>query len=183
MEHVVEEAVLLVPHADAVVGASVIALRNEEEVLEELVGDVLVARAVTASSSAIASRLRQYIPSSSSRRPARASRRAAARCSVEDADVVEPEEAALKTLLPDASFWFTHHVKFSISLWKMPRGSRDRPSVDLAIDLVDAQRRPRVHGRIHVGERPLVRGELSVRDACTIHASAARAAASRSPGR
>ena len=32
-----------------------------------------------------------------------------------------------------------------------------------AVDLVDAPRRPRVHRRVHVVERPLVRGELTVR--------------------
>ena len=68
-----------------------------QEMLPELAGDVLVSRIFAASSIAIASRFRQYIaiqpvPSACSMMPAGGQRGAA----VEDADVVQPQEAALE---------------------------------------------------------------------------------------
>ena len=87
-------------------------------------------------------------------------------------------------LLPSASLRFTHHVKLISSFWKTrSRNARSRAAVHLLLDLVDADRRPRVHRRIDVAERPLVGGNLPVRDACTTRASAAGAGPSRSRDR
>ena len=58
----------------------------------------------------------------------------------------------------------THQVKFSRSFWKTRSRNRavgDAP--DPLLDLVDAPRRPGVHRRVHVAERPLVGGDLPVR--------------------
>ncbi len=114
---VVIELVLVVPQAEALRPTPLIAAGDVEEVLEEFGRDVLVDRIV----------LRQFQRDAHQvqaihRHPARAvglvdvaagrQRRAA----VEDADVVEAEEAALENLRPCASLRFTHQVKLSISL-------------------------------------------------------------------
>ena len=101
-QHVVEEAVVLVPERDALAAEVVGGVRDVEEVLEELRRHVLVATGCCcASSSAIASMFRQYIAiqlvaSDCARRPPSGSGRGA----VEEADVVEAEEAALEDVQP-----------------------------------------------------------------------------------
>ena len=75
-----------------------------------------------------------------------------------------PRKPPWKTLFPSWSLRFTHHVKFRSSLWKTrTRNSRSGFAGALLVDLVDAPRGPRVDGRVHVRELPLVRGELPVR--------------------
>ena len=74
-----------------------------------------------------------------------------------------PRKPPANRLLPSASLRFTHQVKLSSSLWntrarKMPVALAARPG-----HLVDAPARPRVHRRIHVAERELVRRDLPVR--------------------
>ena len=71
-----------------------------------------------------------------------------------------PRKPPSKTLLPSASLRFTHHVKLRSSLWKI---ALEEVEVLVAGDLEDAQRRPGVHGRVDVAERPLVGGQLAVR--------------------
>ncbi len=53
----------------------------------------------------------------------------------------------------------------------------------LLVDLVDAPRRPGVHGRVHVAEAPTRRPGAGRSGACTTRAGAGRAAAWRSRGR
>ena len=75
-----------------------------------------------------------------------------------------PRKPPSKMLLPSASLRFTHHVKLMRSFWNAPsRKTRSRPAVHLRFDLVDADGGPRVHGRVHIAEQPLVGGNLPVR--------------------
>ena len=65
--------------------------------------------------------------------------------------------------MPSASLRFTHQVKLSSSFWNTrSRNARSPTPRLLLVDLVDAPRRPGVHRRIHIAERPLVRGQLPV---------------------
>ena len=96
VQDVVEELVLVVPQADAVAADVGHRLGDVEEVLEELGGDVLVDGLCCASSSAMRIRLRQYIAIQRCRRPGRCAAGRQRRAAVEDADVVEAEEAALE---------------------------------------------------------------------------------------
>ena len=70
-----------------------------------------------------------------------------------------PRNPPSKTLSPAASFRLTHQVKFRSSFWKMrSRKTRSRG----AVDGEHAQRGPRVDGRVHVAEGPLVGRQLAV---------------------
>ena len=93
------------------------------------------------------------------------------RATIEDADVIEPEEAALENIFP-----------FGI-LPVHPPGERDQQFVEgglekgavafaglFLLDLVNAPGGPADDGRIDVAEIPLVGGNLAVRDADTIRA-------------
>ena len=110
------------------------------------------------------SRLRQYIaiqlvPSACSRRrptgrPVRA---------VEHADVVEPEEAALEDVV--AFGVLAVHPPREVDQQLLEHALEElavAAAVDLLLDLVDADRRPRVHRRVDVAERPLVGRDLAV---------------------
>ena len=99
-------------------------------------------------------------PSTPCRRTARASPLTGSAERSKGPMLSSPRNPPSKTLLPSASLRLTHQVKFSSSLWK----TRSRKSrVLIAVDLEDAQRRPRVHRRVDVAERPLVGGQLAVR--------------------
>ena len=155
-QHVVVEAVLLVPQP-----AVVHRRRDVGEVLEELRGQVGVRLSCAASRIAISRRLRQNsaihdVPSDCSSMPPSGS--------WADRSIgpmlSSPRKPPSNTLLPLASLRFTHQVKFSSSLWRTrSRKSKSRA----AVDLEDAQRRPGVHRRVDVAERPLVGGQLAVR--------------------
>ena len=101
VQHVVIEAVLFVPQRFPSLAEVVHRVGDVYEVLPEFARDVLVRCGLRlASSSAIASMLRQYIaiqlvPSDCSKLPAGRQRRAA----VKHADVVEPEESALENVV------------------------------------------------------------------------------------
>ncbi len=74
-----------------------------------------------------------------------------------------PRKPPSNTLLPSASFRLTHQVKLRSSFWNTrSRNSRSPVRRPLLVDLVDAPRRPRVHRRVGVPERPLVGGKLTV---------------------
>ena len=76
-----------------------------------------------------------------------------------------PRNPPWKMLRPSASLRFTHQVKFSISLWKT-RSRKARspwPPRARAVDLVDPPRRPGVHRRVDVAERPFIGRQLPVR--------------------
>ena len=82
---------------------------------------------------------------------------------VEDADVVEPEEAALEDVVAERVLAVDPPVEVQEQL--VEDALEERP-VALArlrpLDLEDAQGGPGVDGRVHVGEVPLVRGDLAV---------------------
>ena len=91
-----------------------------EKVLPEFAGDVFVGRILLrASSSAIASMLRQYmaiqlVPSDCSIWPPVGSGALRSKTPM----LSSPRNPPWKTLLPSASLRLTHQVKFSSSLWK-----------------------------------------------------------------
>ena len=94
-QQVVEEAVLLVPHLVVMLADAVHRVGDPHEVLDELEGDLLVHRVVLGEDQrhlehALAVERHPRRPVRLLERPARRQLRAA----VEDADVVEPEEAA-----------------------------------------------------------------------------------------
>ena len=98
-------------------------------------------------------------PSTPSRRIAPARPRRAASSDRTGRCCRGPRKPPSNRLLPWESLRFTHQVKLSSSLWN----TRSRKSiVAVAGDLVDPQRRPRVHRRVDVAEGPLVRRQLSV---------------------
>ena len=165
MEHVVEELVLLVPERDALAGDVVHRARDVEEVLEELGRHVLVDGVLAGQFE----RDDEHVQAVHAH-PGRAVRllEVAAgrqrRAAVEDADVVEAEEAALEDVVPLGSLRFTHQVKLSSSFWKTrSRKARSARAGDPAVDLVDAPGRPGVDGRVDVAEGPFVGGQLAVR--------------------
>ena len=165
VEHVVEEAVLLVPEVMPR-RRGVHRVGDVDEVLPELAGDVLVGRVVARRAPARSRACSASTsPSSSCRRTARCGRRwAAARCGRTRRCCRGRGSRPGRRCCPSASLRFTHQVKFSSSLWKTrSRKARSPAPRALLLDLVDAQRRPGVHRRVDVAERPLVGGELAVR--------------------
>jgi len=109
---------------------------DEQEVLEELVGDVLIARLSRASSRAMSSMLRQYIPiqlvaSACSSVPPPGSGLLRSKTPM----LSSPRKPPSKTLRPSVSFRLTHQVKLSINLRKIDsRNSRSaRPVVRRSI--------------------------------------------------
>ena len=99
----------------------------------------------------------QAVPSACSRWPPVGSGARA----VEDADVVEAQEAALEDVAPRRSLRLTHQVKLASSLWKARLRKAMSPCARAApARAVDEERRPGVHGRVHVAEVPLVGRDL-----------------------
>ena len=157
--------VFFVPHARAVAAEVIDRVRDVEEVLPELAGDVFVGRIFAAP---VPSRWPagsgSTSPSSRCRRPARCSRRsAAARCGRRRRCCRGRGSRPGRRCGPSLSLRFTHQVKLSSSLWKMRCQERAiAHAAALLLDLVDAPRRPGMHRRIDVAERPFVGGELPV---------------------
>ncbi len=133
--------------------------------LEELVGDVLVALVLASELEGDLEQV-QAVHAHPARRvglledvPAGERRRA-----VEDADVVEAEEAALEDVAPLGVLAVhppreVQHQLVEDALEK----AAIAPPRHAPLDLIDALARPRVDGWVHVTEGPLVRGELPVR--------------------
>ena len=166
MQDIVEEAVLVVPEADAISRLVVDGVRDEEEVLEELRRYILVAvvllrelerdcEQVQAVHAHPARRVGLLEEASGGERRVRA---------IEDADVVETEEAAFEDVVPCGVLAI--HPPREIE-HQLVKHALEEVAVRAAgippIDLVHAQRRPRVDGRVHVAELPLVGRELAVR--------------------
>ena len=178
VQHVVEEAVLLIPQARAVVAEMVHGVGDVEEVLPELAGDVFVGRVRRAP---VPSRWPAgsgcTSPSSRCRRPARCSRRSGSGALRSNTPMLSsPRNPPWKTLRPSASLRFTHQVKLSISLWKTrSRKARSPLPLRFLLDLVNAPRGPGMHRRIDVAEGPLVGGQSARWDACTTRAASASA--------
>src|SRR5215467_6673778 len=105
MQHVVEKAILLVPHSGAVATEMIDGIRDIQEVLPELAGHVFVSRIFTRQ----LHRDRQQVQTIH-RHPTSAvgllnmTSRWQGRAAVEDADVVEPEEPTLKHVAAFAIF-------------------------------------------------------------------------------
>ena len=118
---------------------------------------------------------RSRTPSTRCRRPARAGRRRAAAGSGRTRRCCRGRGTRRRRgCLPSTSLRFTHQVKLRSSFWKTrSRNSRSRVAAP-AGHLVDAPGGPRVHGRVHVVERPLVRRDAARSGACTTRAAAAR---------
>ena len=119
-----------------------------------------------ASSSAIASMLRQYMPiHAGSVRTARGGPPVGSGAERSKTPMLSrPRKPPWNTFRPSASLRLTHQVKFSKQLVEdLLEELAVAPAARASLDLVHAQRRPRVHGRIHVAERPLVRRDLAVR--------------------
>ena len=165
VQHVVEEAVLLVPQLDAFAGDVVHRARDVDEVLEELRGDVLVGRILARQ----LERDGQHVEAVHRHprgavglldRSARRQRRAA----IEHADVVEAEEAALEDVLALGVLAVDPPGEVQQELVE---GALEEIAVGLArdalVDLVHAPRGPGMHRRIDVAERPLVGRDLPVR--------------------
>ena len=73
-----------------------------------------------------------------------------------------PRNPPAKRFFPSGSLRLTHQVKLIRSFWKtLARKTLSRFPLRPG-DLVDAPRRPRVHGRVDVAEGPLVGGDLSI---------------------
>ncbi len=70
-----------------------------------------------------------------------------------------PRKPPLNRLSPSGSIRFTHQVKFSSSFGQQPG---QEVVVAPAVDVPHVERRPRVHRRVDVTERPLVGGEGTV---------------------
>ncbi len=79
---------------------------------------------------------------------------------VDRADVVEPEEPALEDVV--ALRVDPVHPPGEVDEQLLEDALEER-EVRAAVDLEDTERRERVHGRVHVVERPLVRGQRAVR--------------------
>jgi hypothetical protein len=100
------------------------------------------------------------VPSACSRRPPLRQRSAA----VEHPDVVEPAEAALEDVAPGGVLAVDPPGEVQGELLE---GVPEELDVALApaqlLDVVDEERGPGVHRRVHVAEVPLVGGDLAVR--------------------
>ena len=140
-------------------------MRDVHEVLEELARHVLVARIQAAE---LHGDLEQVQTVHS--HPARAvglldeSADRELRAAIEDADVVETEEASLKDVVPREVLAVDPPGEVQQELVEdlLEEHRIDAAAVAL-LDLVDAPGRPRVHGRVDVAECPFVSGDLAVR--------------------
>ena len=163
MQQVVEEPVLAVPHVVVPVAHAIHGVRDPEEMLEEPIGDLVVHRIRLAEDE----RDFQHVLAVE-RHPRRAIRlveMATGRqlgAAIEHADVVEPEEAAGKHVAPLRVL--AVHPPVEVLHQALERSLEEahvRPA-ELFLDVVEEQRGPRVHRRIHVAEIPFVRRDLTV---------------------
>ncbi len=162
---VVEEPVLVVPEIEALVLALMAhRVADVDEVLPELAGEVFVRGVVVRQ----LHRHRQQVQRVH-RHPAgrigllqRAAGRQRLRA-VEHADVVQAEEAAFEDVAARGVLAVDPPREVEQQL--LEHAFEELAVADAAallLDLVDAPRRPRVHRRVHVAKRPLVRGQLPV---------------------
>ena len=162
VQHVVIEAVLLVPEAGA--AQRVHGIRDGDEVLEELRRNVLVRRILARQ----LERDRQHRVAVE-RHPGRAvgllelSAGGQRLRPVEDPDVIEAEEPAGEKIVA-VEILPVHPPGEVDQQFLKNAGKEDAISTTArARHLVHAPRGPGVHGWIHIVERPLVRGKLAVR--------------------
>src|SRR5215213_395723 len=165
MQHVIEKPVLLVPQSDLVVATVIHRMRDVDEVLPKLAGDILVRRIFFRELHRDREEIQRVHCHPT--RAVRLSNVAASRqrrAAIENTDVVETEKAALKDVHPFSVFAIDPPREIQQQLLKHTsekNGVAD--STTLLLDLVDAPRGPRMYRWIHIAERPLVRGKLTVR--------------------
>ena len=82
---------------------------------------------------------------------------------VEDADVVEAEEPPREDVAARGVLAVHPPVEVQEEALEGPLEELDVAPAEIALDVVEEERRPRVDGRIHVAEVPLVGGDLPVR--------------------
>ena len=160
-ELVVVEPVLLVPEARA--PEAVHRVRDRDEVLEELRGDVLVGRIALGQleghrehGAAVERHPRRSVRLLELAAPGQRLR------PVEDAHVVQAEEPAAEDV-PAAHVLAVHPpCEVDDQLLEDPREERPVALAARRRDLVHAPAGPGVHGRVDVGEIPLVGGDLPV---------------------
>ena len=165
VQHVVEETVLIVPHGLFAVTAMAHGVGDVEEVLPEFAGDIFIHRIFTGEFQSDGQHVERVHG-----HPGRAvglfdvapgrERRAA----VEDANVVEPQEAALEYV--HAFRVLAVYPPGEVEHELLENALKERAiaaAVLFLINLVDTPRGPRVDGRIHVTERPFIGRKLSVR--------------------
>ena len=163
-QEVVEEPVDIVPHLVVMLAEAIHRVRDPDEVLEEPVSVLLVHRVLLGEDE----RDLEHVlaveghPGRSVRLLERAPGRKR-RASVEDADVVEAEEAAREDV-PSGGVLPVHPP---VEVEEQPlEGALEELDVappEVPLDLVEEVRRPGVDRRVHVAEVPLVRGDLPVR--------------------
>ena len=164
-EHVVEKTVLLIPHLDAAAAHVLHRGADVNVVLEKLRGRRLVSLVLPRQLERDAHHVQAKHP-----HPARAvgllKRRPVGQflAAVQDGDVVEAEEAALENV-----------VALAVHLVDPPREVHQqlveaaleeiavRFAAADAVHVVNAPHGPRVDGRVHVAELPLVGGNLAIR--------------------
>ena len=165
-QHVVEEAVLLVPHFVVVLAHPVHRAGDGQRVLEELLDELLVERLVQRELDRDAQHLlaEEHHP----RRAVGLVEVAAGgqrRRAVEHADVVEPEKAALEDVGAGAILAVDPPGEVDQQLGEGVLQELDVAvaAAALLVEQIELHRRPRVHGRIDVAEVPLVGRQLAVR--------------------
>ena len=165
-QHVVEEAVLLVPHLVVTLADPVHGAGDGQRVLEELLDELLVQRLVQRELDRDAQHLlaEEHHP----RRAVGLVEVAAGgqrRGAVEHADVVEPEEAAFEHVGAGAILAVDPPGEVHQQLGEGVLEELDvaAAAAALLVDQVELHRGPRVHRRIDVAEVPLVGGQLAVR--------------------
>ena len=163
-EDVVEEAVGLVPHLVVVVADPVHRVGDPHEVLEELERVLLVVRILVGQDErdlehVLAVERHPGRPVGLLQRAAGRQRRAP----IEDADVVEAEEAAGEDVAALRILAVHPPVEVEHQALERALQERDVLATEVALDLVEEERGPRVDRRIHVAEVPFVGRDLSVR--------------------
>ena len=163
-QQVVEEPVLLVPHLVVMLAATVHGVGDPQEVLDELEGDLLVDRVGLGQDEGDLQHA--LAVERHPRRAVRLLQRAAGRqrrAAVEDADVVEAEEAAGEDVAPRRVLAVDPPVEVQHQALERVLQELEVLPAELLLVLVEPQRRPGVHRRIDVAEVPFVGGDLPAR--------------------
>ena len=165
LEHVVVEFVGFVPQPDGIAADLGHRLGDQQEMLEELGGDVLVdmvGRRQFERDPHQVERVHRHPGGAVRLVDVSAGRQL--RAAVEDADIVEPEEPALEDVAP-LGVLAVHppgEVQHQLVEDAFEKGDVALAAMRLAVDLIDPPCRPAVHRRVDVVERPFIGGELPV---------------------
>ncbi len=163
-QQIVEEPVLLVPHLVVVLAAAVHRIGNPHEMLDELEGDLLVHRVVFGQDQG---HLQHALAvERHPGRPVRLLQRATGRqrcAAIEDADVVQAQEAAGKDVAPGRVLAIDPPVEVEHQSLERALQEPQVGPAQLLLVLVQPERGCGVHRRIHVAEVPLVGRNLTAR--------------------